>query len=113
MGIAAYNRGTLKGRLELDRQMSALANTIDAKAQFWQELISHGHVLTFRHDGLGACFTVGPHQSATAGTDGFALIWHKRTAHPDHHSTSARTIALHAVKLIGRKRPIVIDGCRQ
>lgn len=87
-------------------------NKNDAKAMFWRDIMTDGHVLTFRHEPTGKTFTAGKYQTAVSQYERFALLWSGAIPYRmrDWYASQAWDIALRIIQNVGRQLPIMVDG---
>jgi methylthioribose-1-phosphate isomerase len=110
MGAAKENRDRAYFQEVSNIRNREIKNTELAKAAFWRDLITEGHVLTFKMAN-GGILTAGPYLTATGPVTYAAIQQGKH--HKQERFGSAWGIALEIIKWCGRVRPIIIDGCKQ
>lgn len=106
MGAAKEHRDAACSQRMFDDAQRERVNTNTAKAAWWRDLMTEGHILTFRAC-CGRIVTAGRYQMATGYNPGFALLG--LPGGKEYHD-NAWGVALRIVEHCGRVKPLMIDG---
>ncbi len=106
MGAGSETRWVRLLHREGEERNRERVNSNVSKAQWWRDLMTEGHILTFRACS-GRIVTAGRYQVATGYDPGFALL-----GLPDgkEYHDNAWGVALRIVEYCGRVLPVMVDG---